>query len=153
MALSLPQLIATASPGRSSIRSIPPLFERDILAPEVIPMTVTLEPAHTPLRVDETGTIRVGQTRVTFDVFIGAYRHGTPPEALAEQFESLDLADIYGAISYYLRHREDLDRYLVRREAEADQLRKEIEEMQGPRLTRQILLDRLAAKNATPLAT
>jgi uncharacterized protein (DUF433 family) len=111
-------------------------------------MTITLPPATAPLRVDDTGTIRVGQTRVTFDVFHEAYDNGATPEDLAEQFETLDLSLIHGVISYYLRHREDLDRYLVRREAEADQIRKRIEERQGPGLTKQVLLDRLAAKNA-----
>ena len=110
-------------------------------------MTITLPPAAAPLRVDDTGTIRVGQSRVTFDVFHEAYEHGATPEELTEQFETLDLSLIHGVISYYLSHREDLDRYLVRREAEGDQIRMRIEERQGPGLTRQVLLDRLAAKN------
>lgn len=113
-------------------------------------MTLTLPPAIAPLRVDDTGTIRVGDSRVTFDVFHSAYAHGATPDKLAEQFETLDLATIHGAISYYLTHREDLDRYLVRRRADADQIRKRIEERHGLGFSRQVLLDRSAAKNANP---
>jgi len=41
------------------------------------------------------------------------------------------MADIYALIVYYLRHREDIEAYLVKREQQAEQVRRRIESQQG----------------------
>ena len=40
-------------------------------------MTIIIHPAPVPLRVDETGTIRVGSTRITLDVLTIAWLLGS----------------------------------------------------------------------------
>jgi hypothetical protein len=45
----------------------------------------------------------------------------------------LDLADVYGVIAYYLRHRKEIDDYLNTRRQEAEKLRQEIEAKQPNR--------------------
>jgi uncharacterized protein (DUF433 family) len=95
-----------------------------------------------PLRVDNTGTVRVGDSRVTLDVLVSAYEGGMEPEAIVRAYDTLNLADVHGAIAYYLRHREEVQAYLRRREEEAARLRKLIEANQPPRPTREELLAR-----------
>lgn len=80
-----------------------------------------------PLRADEHGTIRVSGTRVTLDTVVARYHQGDSPEDIHEGFDVLPLNDIYAVIAYYLAHREEFDAYLQRRDAEAEQIRREIE--------------------------
>jgi uncharacterized protein (DUF433 family) len=82
-----------------------------------------------PLRIEDTGTVRVGETRVTLDTIIYAYKGGDSPEQIAEGFDTVPLADIYAVINYYLRHREEVEAYLKRRELEAAEIRAKWEAM------------------------
>lgn len=90
-------------------------------------MSVTIQSDSVPLRVDEDGAIRVGGTRVTLDVLLADYRNGASPETIAEELDVLTLADVYGALAYYHRHRDEVDEYLRRREEEAEAIRREVE--------------------------
>jgi uncharacterized protein (DUF433 family) len=99
-----------------------------------------------PIRADEHGLLRVGGTRVLLDLVIYAYRLGRTPETITEQYPSLSLDDVYLAIGYYLRHRAEVDAYLLEQEAQAETFRRAYEAQHPPKLTREILLARLAAK-------
>src|SRR5256885_17061382 len=90
-------------------------------------MTITLYADPVPLRVDDTGTIRAGQSRVTLDVLLQYWRLGMRPEEIARGLDTLTLADVHGALAYYFRHQTEMDHYLRSREEEAEQLRKQIE--------------------------
>jgi len=81
-----------------------------------------------PLREDSDGVIRVGGTRVSLDTVLTAYRQGSTPEQIAEDYSSLDIADVYAAIAYYLRHREEVEEYLARRRRFAEAVREELRE-------------------------
>jgi uncharacterized protein (DUF433 family) len=85
-----------------------------------------------PLRVDETGTIRVGNTRITLDVVLGYLLSGVRPEQVVaeEWYPALSLADVHGVLAYYYRHQAEVDEYLRCRREEADQRQKEIEATQ-----------------------
>lgn len=37
------------------------------------------------------------------------------PEQIVNDFDTLTLADVYAAISYYLQHRQEVDSYLAKR--------------------------------------
>jgi uncharacterized protein (DUF433 family) len=100
-----------------------------------------------PLREDMSGTLRVGQSRVTLDAVISQYNNGMTPEDLVRAFDTLDLADVHAVIAYYLRHRQDVERYLEERSAAADRLQKKIEAAQ-PRISRAELLARRTAMEA-----
>ena len=81
---------------------------------------------HTAIHEDADGVLRVGVTRVTLDIVVRAFHDGASPEEIVWRFPSLKLADVYAAISYYLQYRDEIDEYLKRREAEAEELRTEI---------------------------
>jgi uncharacterized protein (DUF433 family) len=109
----------------------------------VVSITIHADPV--PLRVDEAGAIRVGQTRVTLDVLLADHRRGMTPEQIVEQLDTLTLADAYGALAYYYRHQAELDAYLQRRREQADGLQREIE---GSQPTFAELKARLLARRA-----
>jgi uncharacterized protein (DUF433 family) len=99
-----------------------------------------------PLRVEENGTIRVGNTRITLDTVIHFYLAGLTAEEIAEQYEALALADVYSAIAYYLHHREDVDRYIEERGRQAEVIRTKIEARQDHSGLRERLQARLSDK-------
>jgi uncharacterized protein (DUF433 family) len=116
---------------------------------------VTFEPVAVPLRTDEYGAIRVGNTRVLVDLVIHEFQNGATPEGIVESYEALSLPDVYAVLSYYLSNPGPLDEYLRRRDDEAKAVRRKIEAAQPPRPNlRAMLLARLNGKengNAAPL--
>jgi len=80
-----------------------------------------------PLRLTKDGTIRIAESRVSLDAVLQHYKLGASAEQIAQKFPSLDLADVYAAISYYLNHEETVEEYLRQQEAEADEVQKAIE--------------------------
>lgn len=96
-----------------------------------------------PLRVDEGGAVRVGKSRVSLDLVVEQYENGMTPEDMVRAYDSLELADVYAIVGYYLRHREEVQSYLKRRIEEAEILRVNIES-ERPRVSRNELLARRA---------
>jgi uncharacterized protein (DUF433 family) len=85
-------------------------------------LSIATEPL--PLQTDHDGVVLVGKTRVTLDTVVSSFFEGATAEEIAQQYPSLDLADIYSVLGYYLRHRPEIDAYLrARRECAADVLR------------------------------
>jgi uncharacterized protein (DUF433 family) len=80
-----------------------------------------------PVAADRDGVLRVGGTRVTLDTLVAAFLDGASAESIADQYPSLSLGDVYTALGYYLRHREEIDAYLQRRRQQAAQVRQENE--------------------------
>ena len=109
-------------------------------------MSLTLAPEAPPLVQLPDGTVRVAGTRVTLDIFMTAYRLGASAAELADQFDTLTPADVYGTLAYVLRHPAEVEEYLTRREAEAAEIRRLIEARQGPQPSRAELLARWQAK-------
>ena len=61
------------------------------------------------------GTYMVAGTRVSLDSIVYAFLSGQSAEAIAQAFPVLSLEQVYGAITHYLAHRDDIDRYLESR--------------------------------------
>ena len=80
-----------------------------------------------PLAVDGEGVIRVGATRVTLDTVFEAFNEGLSAEEIVQQYPSLRLADVYGAIAYCLNHQSSVKEYLMQRKAEAVIIRQQNE--------------------------
>jgi uncharacterized protein (DUF433 family) len=97
-------------------------------------MSLTLHADPAPLRLDDTGSLRVGQSRVTLDVLLQYWRLGMKAEEIARGLDTLTLADVHGALAYYLRHQAEIDDYLQQREEEAEALRRQIETANASRL-------------------
>lgn len=58
------------------------------------------------------GAYCVAGTRVSLDSIVYSFRAGQSAEAIAQAFPVLSLEQVYGAITYYLGHRDEVDRYL-----------------------------------------
>lgn len=84
-----------------------------------------------PVREDEAGALRVGETRVLLELVVRAFEDGAAPEMIVQRYETLTLADAYSVIAYYLRHQEEITEYLGRREREAEAVKAKIEAAQG----------------------
>ena len=94
-------------------------------------MAIHLEAEAPPLRWDASGALRVGNSRVLLELVIRAFQDGATPEAIAQRYPTAALADIFAVIAYYLRHRVDIELYLVERERQAEGVRERIESQQG----------------------
>ena len=57
----------------------------------------------------------VADTRVSLDSVVYQFLAGQSAESIAQAFPVLTLEQVYGAITFYLAHREDIDRYLETR--------------------------------------
>ncbi len=97
-----------------------------------------------PLRVDEGGAVRVGNSRISLDLIVEQYENGMTPEDMVRAYDTLVLADVHDVIAYYLRHRAEVRAYLKRRVEEAEALRAKIE-TERPRISREELLARRRA--------
>ena len=65
-------------------------------------------------------------TRVSLDSLVYAFREGQTAESLAQSFPVLTLEHVYGAIAYYLAHRDVIDAYLREQEVAFTQLQKDL---------------------------
>jgi uncharacterized protein (DUF433 family) len=101
------------------------------------------EPA--TIRLDADGVLRVGPSRLSVDAVVHAYNEGASPEEIHMRFDSVPLADIHSVIAYYLRDTGEIDAYLARREEDAKEIRKRIEERQGVQNIRERLEKRIAS--------
>jgi len=84
-----------------------------------------------PLREDAAGALRIGDSRVLLELVIRAFQDGATPETIVQRYSTLALADVYAVIGYYLRHRNEIEGYLARREEKAEDVRRRIEIRQG----------------------
>ena len=90
----------------------------------------------------EAGVLRVGDSRVSLDTVIFAFGQGATPEQIVEDYDSLELAEVYAVISYYLQNREEVEDYLANRKIQREQLRRQIESRLNPQGVRERLLAR-----------
>lgn len=51
------------------------------------------------------------------DSVVTAYQQGHSAVTIQQQYPALSLADVYGAIAYYLRHHDGIDQYLQHQDA------------------------------------
>ncbi|MCI0711666.1 MAG: DUF433 domain-containing protein [Chloroflexi bacterium] len=90
----------------------------------MIPDSPTLK---VPLRTDEHGAIRIGNTRVLLELVIHAYYMGETPESIVDSYPTLATADVYAVIGYYLTHRAEIDAYVRQRDAQVEQILSDME--------------------------
>lgn len=95
-----------------------------------------------PLRTDDAGVLRVGDTRVSLDSVLAAFNTGSTAEEIVQQYDVLALADVYSVLGYYLDHQHEFDSYLATRKTQREQLRRELETRHQPQGIRQRLLAR-----------
>lgn len=102
-----------------------------------------------PLEDHVSGAWLVGDTGVTFEQVIQAHESGATPEVIVATLPALDLADVYGVIAHFLRHRDEFTTYLQRRRGEDNDPSK------APTKAREDLADirrLLLARRSSPLS-
>ena len=57
----------------------------------------------------------VAGARVSLDSIVYAFRGGESPETIQQNFPSLTLEQVYGAIAFYLGHRDEVDNDMAER--------------------------------------
>jgi len=78
----------------------------------------------------------VAESRVSLDSVVRAFLEGLAPETIvAECFPVLSLEQVYGAITFYLAHRPEVDAYLKASGAEDDAFGRRLRES-DPRVRR-----------------
>jgi uncharacterized protein (DUF433 family) len=55
------------------------------------------------------GGYYVAGTRASLDSLVYAFRSGESPETIQQQFPTLSLEQVYGAIAFYLGHQAEVD--------------------------------------------
>jgi uncharacterized protein (DUF433 family) len=63
-------------------------------------------------------------TRVSLDSIVYSFLNGSTAESIAQSFPALTLEQVYGAITYYLAHRTEVDSYLERARSDSEALRR-----------------------------
>jgi len=66
----------------------------------------------------------VSGARVSLDSVVHEFLKGYAPESIAKSFPVLTLEQVYGAITYYLGRREEVDIYLARESAQFEEMRR-----------------------------
>jgi uncharacterized protein (DUF433 family) len=67
---------------------------------------------------------RVAGSRVSLDSVVYAFLGGQSPEGVVDSFPTLSLEQVYGAITFYLSNRDEIDAYLKQGEEEFETLRR-----------------------------
>lgn len=91
---------------------------------------LVLEHEAPPLHEDETGAVRVGNSRVLLETVIRAFQDGASPESIVNRYSTLSLSDIYNTIGYYLRHQDTVEAYLSQREQLAEAVQQRLSTVQ-----------------------
>jgi uncharacterized protein (DUF433 family) len=91
-------------------------------------MSITLQAITVPLRDDGHGGLRVGSTRVTFESVWHLNQQGASTADIVQAFDTLDPADVHAVLAWALRHLDDVDAYLNRRNEEAAEMRNKLEQ-------------------------
>ncbi|MBI3249374.1 MAG: DUF433 domain-containing protein [Deltaproteobacteria bacterium] len=105
-------------------------------------MALAISSESIPLTTDRDGVMRVGNTRVTLDTLVSAFQDGATAEEIVQQYPSLQLADVYAVIGYYLRRQYEVEAYLQQRQQFASTVRRQNEARFDPAGVRARLLAR-----------
>lgn len=108
-------------------------------------MNMPIQAVAVPLFEDEQGGLRVTGTRVLLERIVHAFADGATPKGIVQSYDTLQLADVYAVLTWYLRHKAEVEDYLRRRAAEAETIRRTIEAKQPDRAE---LRARLMARRA-----
>ena len=69
------------------------------------------------------GVYRLAGTRVSLDSIVYAFWRGQTAESIAQSFPVLPLEQVYGALTFYLANKSEVDAYLEQAETEFEALR------------------------------
>ena len=93
-------------------------------------MNLVLDREAPPLHEDETGAVRVGNSRVLLETVVRAFQDGASPESIVHRYSTLSLSDVYNTIGYYLRHQDAVEAYVSQREHLAEAVQQRLSDIQ-----------------------
>jgi uncharacterized protein (DUF433 family) len=73
------------------------------------------------------GGYYVAGTRISLDSIVECFNEGLSPEAILNEFDTLNLAQVFGAITYYLENQSFIDAYRVRQKQRSEVMRRDAE--------------------------
>ena len=109
-------------------------------------MSLAIETARVPFDTSEDGVVRIAGTRVTLETVVTAFQQGATAEEIAQQYSSLELADVYEVIGFYLRRQREVDEYVHNAQMQSEAVQQAHETRFSPAGIRQRLLARRAVK-------
>jgi uncharacterized protein (DUF433 family) len=74
---------------------------------------------------EQEGGYRIRGTRISLDSLVYAFLNGQTAESIAQSFPLLSLEQVYGAITFYLAHRSEVDARLARTRSDYEALRED----------------------------
>jgi uncharacterized protein (DUF433 family) len=63
-------------------------------------------------------------SRVSLDSVVHGFLNGDSPETIRDNFPTLSLEQVYGAIAYYLAHQSEVDSYLKTKQEDFEKARR-----------------------------
>jgi len=106
----------------------------------MVPLSLQADPV--PLVRDSAGRLMVVGTRVPLDALVVAFKQGDSAETIHENYDTVPVADVYAVLAYYLKHRREVEAYLVEQERLGDEVQARIEAIYPPDGLRAKLLAR-----------
>ncbi len=88
----------------------------------------------------------MGNTRIPLATVLTAFQQGLSPEEIVSEYPTLKVEDVYAIIAYYLRYRQQIDRYLEQIAHESEVFFAEYEKKYSIASLRQELLRRHSEK-------
>ncbi|WP_414755477.1 DUF433 domain-containing protein [Anabaena sp. CCY 9910] len=108
-------------------------------------VTLTIVAESAPQKANKDGVMLVGKTCVTLDSVVAVFKQGVTAEEIVYCYPSLNLADIYATIVFYLNHQSEVEPYLQQRQQQSQQMRA----MNQAKFDPQSLGDRMVIGNNT----
>ncbi|HSE15456.1 MAG TPA: DUF433 domain-containing protein [Pyrinomonadaceae bacterium] len=84
-------------------------------------------PDTVPLVQWEDGSVRVRNSRVTLDTIVGRMQMGDTTEEIHESFPTVSVTQIKEILAWYFANKAEADEFLEQNEAEAEEIRLEIQ--------------------------
>ena len=91
-------------------------------------MSLPIHADRPPLCESTDGVIRIADTRIPLERVLRAFLNGSTPEQIAQDYDALDLEDVYAVINFYLHHRQDVDEYMAVANDEVSETAREIQQ-------------------------
>ena len=103
----------------------------------------------TYVHLHESGALRLIGTRIGIEAIVYEFREGRSPESIRQSYPILSLEEIYGAITFYLANKAEVDAYVKREEEHWRELLAEQDRNPSPLLQRIRAIKAARAKEGT----
>jgi uncharacterized protein (DUF433 family) len=75
-----------------------------------------------PYLAQEDGALRIKGTRVGLEPIVAGFQEGESPEKIAQEFPTITLAQVYGAIAYYLDNKQLIEEWMAESQRDLDRI-------------------------------